>query len=65
MCHNDLITGIETADHGFVSCSEDGFLKFWDLRTMKCQQSYYSKGSLQKVVIDKNRIITGGDCVRV
>jgi hypothetical protein len=64
-CHYDNVTGIEIDGVGCLTCSEDGYLKHWDFRNWGLLDKQKAEGRLEKVVLFNNRIITGGDGLRV
>lgn len=63
--HYDSVTGIATKDNIIYSCSQDGYLKYWDIRFSNLIKSQNSLGSLKKIECIKDRILTGGDCFRI
>lgn len=63
--HSDSVTGIQNIDNIVITCSCDGYIKYWDLRNFKEVEKYYAKCGLEKVLGCGNRVVTGGDGVRV
>jgi WD domain, G-beta repeat len=65
LCHNDYITGINVLNHEFITCSHDGYIKYWDFRNNLPRLSCYSDGKLCCVAVCKEKIVSGGDGIRV
>lgn len=65
ICHGDVVTGIDSMEFGFGSCSEDGTAKFWDIRNHCEVMKYYTGTRLKTIKINSDRIVTGGDFIRI
>lgn len=63
--HFDSVTGIAFNDNAIYTCSQDGYLKHWDIRFNNLINSFNSLGSLKKIICIKDRILTGGDSFRI
>ena len=63
--HCGWITGMTCCNKGIFTCSEDGYLKLWDLRSCAAVGQWESKGTLGKVLVFKEKVITGGDALRI
>ncbi|OMJ80267.1 hypothetical protein SteCoe_19525 [Stentor coeruleus] len=63
--HSDSVTGIQNIDNIIITCSYDGYIKYWDLRNFKEVEKYYVDNEIERVLGFRNRVVTGGDGVRV
>lgn len=63
--HCEWVTGVTGCTKGIFTCSEDGYLKLWDLRSAGSVSQWDSKGTLRKVAFFKEKVVTGGDFLRI
>eukprot|EP01041_Mallomonas_annulata_P002394 gene2394-4645_t len=69
--HNTNVTelGFQKDVKWLYSCSEDGSVKIWDLRSPQCQRNYHSQSPINTVVLHPNQVeLISGDqsgCLRI
>ena len=50
----------------FFICSDDGYLKEWDIRNGKVLSNRYNNNeSLKSIIVNENCIITAGSCITI